>query len=165
MKRIMVLLACALFLAVAATAGFAQEKATPKEVVQKVNEAVNLIKEKGDAALDTLRDKKGPFVWKDAYLFVINFDGIMLMHPMNQKLEGRNQLPVKDSNGKLFNAEILAVAKSPAGEGWVDYAWIKPGEKTASPKVSFVKAVPGKNMLVGGGLYDITKEAAEKESK
>ncbi len=163
MKRVIMLLACALFLTVAATAGFAQEKATPKEVVQKVNEAVNLIKEKGDAAFDIIRDKKGPFVWKDTYLFVGDYDGIMLVHPFNAKLEGKNLLGLKDANGKLFHAEFISIAKS--GEGWADYTWVKPGDKTPSPKVGFAKGVPGKNLFVGGGVWDMTKEEAEKASK
>ncbi len=144
---------------------WAADKATPAEVIQKVNEAVDLILEKGEeAAFTVFRDKNGPFVWKDTYLYVIGFDGIMLMHPYVPAIEGRDQLPVKDAKGKLFNAEQLAIAKGP-GHGWIDYWWIKPNEKKASPKVSYIKAVPGKNMWVGSGVYDITKEEAEKAGK
>ena len=129
----------------------AGEKATPAEVIQKVNEAIALVQEKGpEAAFKVFRDKNGPFVWKGSYLFVINFDGIMLMHPFVAKLEGKNHMNVKDVNGKLFNAESMALAKGP-GSGWVDYYWVKPGEKKASPKVSYVKTVPGKNMFIGAG--------------
>ncbi|MFH1060604.1 MAG: cache domain-containing protein [Pseudomonadota bacterium] len=142
----------------------AEDKATPKECVQKVQEAAKLIKEKGDAAFDALRDKKGAFVWKDSYVFVMDFEGIMKVHPMNPKLEGRNQNIIKDSNGKMFNAEMLATAKSP-GQGWVDYSWVKPGASTPSPKVSYIVGVPDKKLIVGAGVWDMTKAEAEKAAK
>ena len=66
--------------------------------------------------------------------------------------------------GKMFNAESLAIAKGP-GHGWMDYYWVKPGEKKASPKVAYIMSVPGKNMLIGAGVYDITKAEAEKAGK
>jgi signal transduction histidine kinase len=165
MKHAIKLLAGIALIAILASGAVAGEKATPAEVIQKVSEAVALVQEKGEEAAFTIfRDKNGPFVWKGSYLFVIDFDGIMLMHPIVSKLEGRNQLNVKDVNGKMFNAETLALAKGP-GSGWVDYYWVKPGEKKASPKVSYVKAVPGKNMLIGCGIYDISKAEAEKAGK
>jgi signal transduction histidine kinase len=165
MKHAIKLLAGIVLMTVLVSGAMAGEKATPAEVIQKVNEAVALVQEKGpEAAFTVFRDKKGPFFWKGSYLFVIDFDGIMLMHPIVSKLEGRNQLNVKDVNGKMFNAETLAIAKGP-GSGWVDYHWVKPGEKKASPKVSYVKTVPGKNMLIGCGIYDITKAEAEKAGK
>ena len=163
MKHLIVLLSLIVAITGFATGAVASEKATPAELIQKVNEAVRLVEEKGEDAFEIFRDKNGPFVWKDSYLFVIRFDGVMLMHPIVSKLEGRNMLPVKDTNGKLFNAEAIALAKDP-GQGWTDYMWVKPGEKKPSPKVSYVKGVPGKNMLIGAGIYDITKEQAVKAS-
>lgn len=155
------LLAMVLTFAVLANA---EEKATAKECMQKVQEAVKLIKEKGEAAFDTLRDKKGPFVWKDSYVFVQDFEGVMKVHPMNPKLEGRNLNTVKDSTGKLFNAEMVAVAKNP-GQGWVEYSWVKPGATQASPKVSYIVGIPEKMFFVGAGVWDVTKAEAEKAAK
>ena len=141
---------------------FAGEKATIAEVAQKVKEAVNLIKEKGDGAYPIIRDKKGPFVWKGCYLFVGDLEGRLLVHPMNNKLEGRNMMGSKDVKGKLFHAALVkGVKESPEG-AFEDYWWIKPGEKKASPKVSFLMLVPGKDIFVGGGLYDITIAEAKK---
>ena len=165
MKHVVRFLAILLLTAVCVSGAIASEKATPAEIIQKVKEAVKLVQEKGEEeAFTVFRDKKGPFVWKDSYLFVIDFDGIMRMHPYVSKLEGRNQLAVKDVNGKMFNAESMAIAKGP-GHGWMDYYWVKPGEKKASPKVAYIMAVPGKNMFIGAGVYDITKAEAEKAGK
>ncbi|MCB2188131.1 MAG: cache domain-containing protein [Deltaproteobacteria bacterium] len=162
-KLVSVVTTLAMVLAFAVLAN-AEDKATPKECVQKVQEAVKLIQDKGDAAFDTLRDKNGPFVWKDSYVFVMDFDGVMKVHPMNPKLEGRNLNMIKDSSGKMFNAEMVAVAKGP-GQGWVDYLWLKPGASQPSPKVSYIVGIPDKNLLVGAGVWDMTKAEAEKEAK
>jgi cytochrome c len=143
----------------------ADERATPVEVVQKVNEAVTLIQAKGEAAFDTFRDKNGPFVWKDSYLFVQDIEGVMYMHPFNRKLEGMNMISAKDANGKLFTGEQIAIVTSPAGQGWMEYWWVKPGEKEASQKVSFIKKVPGTKFMVGAGIFNFSKEEAEKATK
>lgn len=165
MKRIVTLIVVLAFMVSGlAAVALAEDKATPKEVVEKVKEAVALIQEKGDEGIAAVQDKNGPFVWKDAYLFVLDFDGKMLAHPMNPALVGRNMMGVKDTKGKLFNAEIINIAKN-NGQGWGDYYWVKPGEKEPSLKASFVMAVPGKNMCVGGGIYDINAADAEKAAQ
>lgn len=143
----------------------ADERATPAEVLQKVNEAVTLVQQKGEAAFDTFRDKNGSFVWKDSYLFVIDVKGKMYVHPLTPKLEGMEFIGAQDLNGKLFIAEQIAIVNSPSGQGWMEYRWVKPGEKTASQKVSFVKKVPGTQFYVGAGLFNFSKEEAEKGSK
>lgn len=164
MKKLVSIAMMAVMVLALAVWASAEEKATPKECVQKVQEAVKLIQEKGDAAYAVIRDKNGPLVWKDSYIFVVNFDGFMMAHPMNPKLEGRKVDTIKDSNGKMFNAEMVALAKSP-GQGWVEYSWLKPGENKPSPKVSYVMGVPGKDLVVGAGVWDVTKAEAEKAVK
>jgi len=42
------------------------------------------------------------------------------------------------------------------GSGWVDYMWPKPGEKSPSKKVSYVKGAKmptGEVVIVGAGIY------------
>ena len=86
-----------------------------------------MIKEVGiEAAMPKLQDPKGPFVWKDSYVFVQDLQGKMLAHP-NPKLVGKSFNGMKDVNGKMFNSEMTEIAKN-AGEGWVSYMWPKPNE-------------------------------------
>jgi cytochrome c len=154
-----------LILPLVTVSAFAQDKATPKEVVQKVKEAVKLIQDKGaDAAFQAIGDKGGAFVWKDSYVVVTDTSGKMLVHPVNAKLVGTNVKGIKDANGKLFQAEMDNVAASQGG-GWVDFMWVKPGEKTPTPKVSFVMAVPGTELICNAGVYNFTKQEAEQAGK
>ena len=66
---------------------------------------------------------------------------------------------LKDVKGNMFAAEFVSIAKE-KGKGWSEYWWPKPGEKTASLKASYIMRVPGQDMLVGAGVYDISKKDA-----
>ncbi len=155
MKRAIVFLSCFLLLFVLClkVAAAEEEKATKEECVAKCKEAANLIKEIGlDAAMAKIQDPKGPFVWKDSYVFAQDLDGKFLAHPMAPGLVGKNTSGAKDVSGKMFGMEMLEIAKT-SGEGWVDFMWPKPGDKTPVPKSAFIYRVPGQNLLVGAGVY------------
>ncbi len=137
-------------------AGAFAENATKEECVAKSKDAAQLVNDKGlDEAVKEIGDKNGKFVWKDSYVFLMDLDGKMLAHPMSPGLVGKNLLDMKDKGegGKLLFKEFVEVAKD-KGEGWVDYMWPKPGEKTPSKKLTYVYRVPGKNLLVGAGIYE-----------
>jgi signal transduction histidine kinase len=154
-KSAIVALAMLFGLSLAWTA-FGAEKATKEECVAKTKEAAKLYSEKGEAeAIKEINNKQGKFVWKDTYVFMTDFDGKMLAHPMSPALIGKNVLDMKDKGtpGKLLFKEFTEVAKS-KGEGWVDYMWINPGDPAPRKKVTYVYRVPGKNVYVGAGIYE-----------
>jgi len=81
-------------------------------------------------------------------------NGTILMHPANPELETKSILDMKDANGKTFMREFIETAKK--GSGWVDYIWPKPGEKTPSKKLSYIKRAKmpnGETVIVGAGIY------------
>jgi cytochrome c len=48
----------------------AEERATREECVAKTKQAAKLIKDVGlEKALEKMNDMKGPFMWKDSYVF------------------------------------------------------------------------------------------------
>ena len=155
MKKTVSILVCFgfLFMFCAGTL-VAQEKATKEECVAKCKEAVELIKQVGfEAALAKIQDPKGPFVWKDSYIVVLDMtDAKTLAHPMTPGLVGKTLMGLKDSNGKMFATEMIEVARS--GEGWVQYMWPKPGEKTPSSKLSYILRIPGENAMLCAGIYE-----------
>jgi len=132
----------------------AQEIATKEECVAKCKQAAATIKEIGvEAALAKIQDPKGPFVWKDSYVFAGDLDGVNLAHPMSPGMVGHNMRGIKDTNGKMFIAELLETAKT-AGEGWIEYTWEKADTKKLSRKVTYVLRVPGQSMFVAAGIYE-----------
>jgi len=123
-------------------------------VVDMVHDAVGQIEKLGDAAFAQFHDPTGPFMAKDAYVFVIDPNGVELANPAFRNLEGRNLLDVKDTQGKYLVREMLDVART-KGSGWVDYMWPKPGESVSTQKSTYVSkaSVGGKWLLVGSGVY------------
>jgi signal transduction histidine kinase len=123
-------------------------------VVDMVKGAVHEIEKKGEAAFPMFRDPTGPFLAKDAYIFVMKMDGLMLVHPAFPNLEGKNLLDVKDTQGKSLIREIIKVAQT-SGSGWVDYMWPKPGESVSTQKSTYVSTtrLDDETVIVGCGVY------------
>lgn len=97
----------------------------------------------------------------------------MVMHPTIPKLDGKIlddkwfncALGVKKN---LFVAMVDVVEKG--GEGFIDYVWQKPtknGLTEARPKLSYVRAIPEWNWIIGTGIYvdDALDKAIEKSKQ
>ena len=135
------------------------ESATKDECIAKTKEAAKMINEKGlDAGVAELNKKDGKFVWKDSYVFLVEFDGKVLAHPMNAALIGKNVNDTKDKSedpakAKLLFKEFSELAKS-KGEGWVGYMWSNPGDPKPRKKISYIFRVPGKDVYAGAGIWE-----------
>ncbi len=123
-------------------------------VTDIVQDAVAQIEKNKEDAFRLFHDPSGPFRVKDAYIFVIDPDGIDLVNPGFPNLEGRNLMDLKDTHGKFLVREMFKTVNE-KNSGWVDYMWPKPGENVSTVKSTFVsKAKAGdKWVLVGCGVY------------
>lgn len=123
-------------------------------IVDGVNEASALIEQKGRPAFDALRDKTGPFVFFDTYIFVDTPDGTELVNGGFPGIEGKNIMGFKDVNGKYLVRDYINLALK-NGEGWVKYFWPKPGSDKPLEKRTYVKKVTygGETFIVGCGAY------------
>ncbi len=123
-------------------------------VVDAVTDAIALIEKQGSAAFKLFHDPTGPFRAKDAYIFVVDANGVDLVNPGFPNLEGRNIMDVKDTQGKFLIREMFKVVQD-FGSGWVDYMWPKPGESVSTQKSSYVSKAQlgGETLLVGCGVY------------
>ena len=127
------------------------DKAFIEEVV---NKAATLIQQQGKKAFPLLRDKKGPFVFMDVYVFVEDTKGKELVNPAHPGLEGKILINEKDVNGKYLVQDYINAALK-RGSTWVDYYWYKPGEVNPKHKYSFVRKVNYKRQtfIIGAGFY------------
>jgi cytochrome c len=141
---------CAVFVLVMATIAFADPEEEAKGLVEY---AAKIFNEKGkDYAIKLLNSSSGPFRKGEVYVFAMNFDGVMLAHAANRDLVGSSQAALRDGKGELIFPPMLAIAKGP-GTGWTEYYWLRHGEKEPTLKRTYIKRVPGEEILLGAGYY------------
>src|SRR4051794_15312533 len=70
MRKTVLLISMAFILTSGAALG--QEKATPQQVVQKVQQAAGYLSKKGEAGLTTFKERRSDYVWANTYVFVID---------------------------------------------------------------------------------------------
>ncbi|SEM13162.1 methyl-accepting chemotaxis sensory transducer with Cache sensor [Bosea lupini] len=92
------------------------------------------------------------------YFFVIRYDGFNVAHA-NPKLVGTDMSPLKDPTGKFFVKELTDTARN-KGAGFVDYMWVKLGDKEPTPKISYVVGVPKWQWSIGTGMHVHAVEAS-----
>jgi len=138
-------------------------KPTPQMVMEKVDKAAALLQKEGKAAFPKFKGKDSEFIFAGTYIWIHDLPGLMRMHPIMYKMEGKSCIDFKDANGKLFFTAMNELVQA-KGSGWVDYMWPKPGEKTPSLKVSYVKLVKveGEEFVVGCGIYGVPPEEVAK---
>jgi cytochrome c len=131
-KAIVVLVMIGLFTGLS----YASDKDDAKALVEKaVAYAASQGKEKAIAEISM---PKGTFDKGETYVFAYDLQGVVVAHPKNPKLIGKNLIDVPDNDGKLFRKEIVAMAKS-KGSGWVDYVYLNPQTKKPEHKTTYIQ--------------------------
>ena len=97
------------------------------------------------------------------YLWINDYTGIMVMHPMKPELEGKDLISTRDPSGKAMFVEMTETAKR-SGAGFVAYMWPKPGETKPVPKLSYVKGFAPWGWILGTGIYIDDVDAAWRRS-
>ncbi len=93
------------------------------------------------------------------YIWINDLTPRMIMHPTSPSMNGKDLTDYQDAKGNYMFREMAQVCRT-AGEGLVSYYWAKPGEQSATLKISYVRLVPGLNWVLGTGtwLNDITAD-------
>jgi cytochrome c len=122
-----------------------------ERVMKWVEKAIVFYKASGkEISLAEFSHPSGQFVKDQRYVFVLDLNGIMLAHGINEKYAGKNFLDLKDSDGKSFIREIVEAAKT-KGSGWVDYKWYHPVTKEERPKTVYFEKID--DVIVCSGIY------------
>lgn len=130
-------------------------------VMGVVDEACRLIEENGAGAFPEFRRENSLFRFDDTYIFVMDEKGILYVEPLIPEWEGKNIFELQPEKAPaLENRELIKIAMSKEGEGWLAGHFMKPGEKIYSaeaqaPKLYFVKRAEhkGRTYIVGSGVY------------
>ena len=135
-----------------------------ENLVTLVREAAALVEENGEEAFSEFKTEGSKWWQGEAYIFVVDTEGNMLVHP-DPELEGKNQMELRDVNGKPIIQWFIDEVSSYEGEteGWSHYLWPKPGDIFPTWKTTFVKlvtATSGKSYIIGSGVYNMSIERA-----
>ena len=129
----------------------AQAADTPADAIAMVDKGLSYIDKNGKDALIAEINKKNPdFMNGDIYLYVRGIDGIILAHPINPKLIGKNMLELPDADGKLYRKDIVNLAKT-KGKGWVDYRYNNPISKEIENKSTYIFKTG--DIILEAGIY------------
>ncbi|OHD13865.1 MAG: hypothetical protein A2Y41_12295 [Spirochaetes bacterium GWB1_36_13] len=127
------------------------EKEKKSIVVKLVQRGVEFIKTNGiEKAKEEFANKKGAFLQGEFYLFVLRDDGLTIVNGGVPKLNNKNVIDFKDSNGKYFVKDFIKTANT-SGKGWVSYVWPHKITKKMINKNTYIEKIPGTNLLVCGG--------------
>lgn len=134
----------------------AEEDATRAEIIEMCKKAEALVLTNKEAGIAEIANPNGQFVWKNTYVFLMDFDGNMLAHPMiPQLMEKGSLLHVADKNPdkpKMIFVEFVEIAKN-NGEGWLWYMWPKPNSREPVDKFTYIRRVGFTDLFVGAGIY------------
>jgi len=121
------------------------------EVRKSVQDAIGLYEKAGkETLLKEIADPKARFVKDDCYIFALDLNGMMVAHPIEPGLTGKNLMNLRDSGGNAFIRKIVHTAKT-KGHGYKDYKWGSPGSKDDLRKTVFFERVDG--IILCSGFY------------
>lgn len=147
-------IAAVALLAVAGAAGLAHaqaKKPTQDEVKALTVKAAELVAAKGIDEAAKVFTTEGEFKYGEVYINVIDAQGNWVVFPPKPENKGKSVLNFIDEDGKELGKDILNTGLK--GEGWTEYRWKNPATNTIQPKITYVKKVAGKDLIVYSGIY------------
>ena len=146
------LLIATLGLALAAGNALATPEPTEKDAIAMVERGAALIKAKGkDEMMKRIVAKDPDFVQGSLYIDMRDlYTGIVLAHPMNPSIVGKDLTDIPDSNGKQYRREIISLAQA-RNKGWVEYQYKNPTSGKVEPKSTYIMRVD--DVVLEAGIY------------
>lgn len=88
---------------------------------------------------------------QSGYFFVIDYSGYNVVQPPNPDFQGTYEWDFQDSKGNFLVQGLIETAQS--GGGFYEYYWENYQTGAEERKKAFVKEIPGKDYLIGSGVY------------
>jgi len=128
-----------LTLTLATGAVLAGEHATPREARALFDQAVSYLQANGpEKAWPAFNNRKGPFVRKDLYVYVIDRQGTYVANgAAPEALVGLKVLDSVDAAGNPLFRQMLAVTEK-QDEARIRYVWLNRQSNRVEPKVAWV---------------------------
>ena len=88
---------------------------------------------------------------KTGYIFIYDYDGVVLMHPEKPSLVGKNLIGLKDPKGLFLIKELIEKAKQ--GGGFVTFGWAKKEGEEPVEKLGYAANFEPYKWMLGSGVY------------
>jgi cytochrome c len=123
-----------------------------KDAIAMAERGAAMVKAKGkEEVMKRISAKDPDFVQGSLYIDMRDVKtGIVLAHPYNPSIVGKDLTDVPDANGKKYRREIIELAAA-KGKGWVDYQYKNPTSGKIEPKTTYILLVDG--VVLEAGLY------------
>ena len=135
----------------AAHAGASAEP-TEKDAIAMAERGAAFIKAHGkDEMIRKVAAKDPEFIQGSLYVDIRDIKtGIVLAHPVNPSIVGKDLTDVPDASGKKYRREIIELAAK-KGSGWVDYQYKNPTTGKLEPKTTYILRVG--DVVLEAGIY------------
>lgn len=101
-------------------------------------------------ALEVLR---GMRYAQNDYFWVNDVDSVMLMHPIQPAMQGRNLTQVTTTDGISLFPEMVKIARENRDGGQFSYVWAKVADGEPIDKTSFIKLFEPWQWILGTGIF------------
>lgn len=106
-----------------------------------------------EAKQTALRTLQAMRFGEDGYIWVNDFNGMVIQHPIKPELNGKAHPELKTETGEaLFEVFGTLARNNPQGAEH-EYRWPKPGKSEPQQKVSYVKGFSAWQWVLGTGVY------------
>jgi signal transduction histidine kinase len=125
---------------------------TEKDAIAMADKAAAFMKANGkDAMIKKISAKDPDIIQGSLYVDMRDINtGIVLAHPVNPSIVGKDLTDVPDASGKKYRREIIELAAK-KGSGWVDYQYKNPTSGKIEPKTTYILRVG--DAVLEAGIY------------
>ena len=133
-------------------AAWASAEPTEKDAIAMAERGAAFMKAHGkDEMMKKISAKDPDFVQGSLYVDMRDINtGVVLAHPINASIVGKDLTDVPDASGKKYRREIIEMAAK-KGKGWVDYMYKNPTTGKIEPKTTYILRVG--DVVLEAGIY------------
>ena len=123
-----------------------------KDAIAMAEKGAAFIKSHGkEEMMKRITAKDADFVQGSLYVDMRDITtGIVLAHPINPSIVGKDLTDIPDASGKKYRREIIELAAA-KGHGWVDYQYKNPTTSKIEPKTTYILRVG--DVVLEAGIY------------
>jgi signal transduction histidine kinase len=125
---------------------------TEKDAIAMAEKGAAFIKANGqEAFIKKITAKDPDYLQGSLYVDIRDIKtGIVLAHPVNPSIVGKDLTDIPDASGKKYRREIIELAAK-KGHGWVDYQYKNPTTGKIEPKTTYILRVG--EIVLEAGIY------------